>query len=163
MARLFIHDHLTMREIGALAGMSKVSVWKRLQKLGIQTTDGTQPVMVCTHCQTTYRRKRCAVRAATVHFCSIACYTQHIQQKSTYREWRYGQKLARQAVNAVFPLQRGYVVHHHDGDNTNNHPTNHAVFASQAEHMRFHRGGQATPLWDGKTTQGSTQSAAGSM
>jgi hypothetical protein len=54
-------------------------------------------------------------------------------------------------VGRYFPLERRHVVHHHDGDNTNNALDNLAVFASQAEHMRYHRGGHATPIWDGKS------------
>ena len=36
------------------------------------------------------------------------------------------------------PLKEGEVVHHEDGDVTNNHVTNLWVFASQADHARYH-------------------------
>lgn len=36
------------------------------------------------------------------------------------------------------PLKKGEVVHHIDNDKTNNHPLNLMVFASQAEHARYH-------------------------
>lgn len=36
-------------------------------------------------------------------------------------------------------LVSGEVVHHIDGNKLNNHPDNLRVFASQAEHIRFHR------------------------
>lgn len=35
-------------------------------------------------------------------------------------------------------LMPGEVVHHHDGDHTNDHPDNIHVFANQAEHARHH-------------------------
>lgn len=37
------------------------------------------------------------------------------------------------------PLRNGEVVHHVDGDKRNNHPDNLIVFASQAEHLNWHR------------------------
>ena len=36
-------------------------------------------------------------------------------------------------------IQRGEVVHHIDGDKTNNDPENLQVLASQKEHLRIHR------------------------
>ena len=36
------------------------------------------------------------------------------------------------------PLVKGEVVHHEDEDYTNDHPDNLRVFASQAEHARYH-------------------------
>jgi hypothetical protein len=150
MTRLFVKEHLTLREIAGRAGISHVSVSKRLHKAGVTALDGTMPQLVCQQCGTGYRRKRSAVRVATGRFCSRSCYMAHIRDKATYTEWRYGQKLARAAVSRYFDLQPGHVVHHHDGDNRNNDPRNLAVFASQAEHMRYHRGGPATPLWNGQ-------------
>lgn len=37
------------------------------------------------------------------------------------------------------PLRRGEVVHHVDGNKRNNDPANLMVFASQAEHARWHK------------------------
>lgn len=150
MARLYIESHLTMREIASRTGISHVAVYKRLHKAGVNIADGTKPAVTCAHCGGTFRRKRCDAKAWNNLFCSQAHYTAHIQSKSSYREWRQGQKIARGVVGRYFTLQRGHVVHHHDGDNTHNTPDNLAVFASQAEHMRQHRGGHAAPIWDGK-------------
>jgi hypothetical protein len=38
------------------------------------------------------------------------------------------------------PLLPGEVVHHTDHDKRNNHPDNLMIFASQADHARYHRG-----------------------
>jgi len=40
-------------------------------------------------------------------------------------------------------------VHHEDGDNTQNTVRNLWLFASQAAHLSFHRGGRGRPIWRG--------------
>ena len=70
---------------------------------------------------------------------SSQCETQ------SYYANRHGQTIARSIVSQVFHLLDGYVVHHIDSDNTNNRLDNLAVFASQAEHISFHRGGEGRP------------------
>jgi hypothetical protein len=46
-------------------------------------------------------------------------------------------------------LRRREVVHHIDNDPTNNEPSNLMVFASNADHIRFHHGGRAIKQDDG--------------
>jgi hypothetical protein len=52
-------------------------------------------------------------------------------------------------VKRLYQLQEQHVVHHVDGDDLHNELSNLWVFASQAEHMSFHRGGDAEPIWKG--------------
>lgn len=55
-----------------------------------------------------------------------------------YRTKRIHRLIAEQKLGR--PLKKGEVVHHIDGDKTNNDPSNLMIFASQAEHMKYHKG-----------------------
>ena len=93
---------------------------------------------------------RCGCGVLTLNaYASRACYYDHVTRDRTYKPSRAGQKRARRIVERHFTLLPGYVVHHVDGDNTHNALANLEVFASQAEHMSFHRGGNAAPIWRG--------------
>ena len=57
--------------------------------------------------------------------------------------------MARKAVSEYIDLMPGYVVHHKDGDTTNNQLANLAVYRSNSDHMTMHHGGLVRPIWDG--------------
>ncbi len=63
---------------------------------------------------------------------------------------RYGQRVARRVVAAAGgPLPAGSVVHHVDRNQRHNAVVNLWVFASQADHASYHRGGEGRPVWRG--------------
>lgn len=68
-----------------------------------------------------------------------------------YKYSRNGLRIARRTVDKHFRLQAGNVVHHWDGDETNNNLDNLAVFANNSDHMRYHAGYDTTPIWDGRS------------
>lgn len=148
IARYFAGEPLA--SIAAAAGISRLGIWKHLVKAGVTCNRRMPPVLkLCEVCGARVMRPRW--RQTLKVFCSFPCYMLHVRQHGeSYRPYRHGQRLARFIVGEVFPLRPGYVVHHHDGDNRNNAIENLAVFASQAEHMSFHRGGEGHPLWDGR-------------
>src|SRR6185436_9978739 len=74
MARLWVHDHLTLRQIGKLAGLSQTMVWKHMKALGVSSRDATNPKFVCRHCGTPYRRARYDARIGSHVYCGRACY-----------------------------------------------------------------------------------------
>lgn len=110
----------------------------------------TRLTVVCETCHKPFLMRRCHDRNRR-HFCSRACYYATFQDfhRKPYRRNIVGCWKARREVKRHFSLRRGNEVHHHDGDNDNNSLSNLAVFASHAEHMSFHRGGPARPIWDG--------------
>jgi hypothetical protein len=61
-----------------------------------------------------------------------------------------GRREARRLVSQYFELKPGYVVHHHDANETNNALKNLAVFAAQEDHMQYEWGGKVKPIWDGR-------------
>ncbi len=112
----------------------------------------TWVVLTCAACGALFDRPRSqAKRGHYKQYCSEACYQGTIKQNgANYVNSRVGTRRGRKVVSAHFAIRPGQVVHHHDGDDTNNTLTNLAVFATQAEHMRFHRGGNAQPIWNGQ-------------
>lgn len=104
----------------------------------------------CHVCRTPIHRPPSQVAKSKRLFCSRKCYFS-TRQVTPYVQWREGQRRARKAVAQFFQLGAGYVVHHHDGDNRNNHPSNLAVFRNQSDHMAYHHGVTVVrPLWDGR-------------
>lgn len=69
-------------------------------------------------------------------------------------EKMYGTHTHRQVVEEMIgrPLKPGEVVHHIDGDKRNNSRENLMLFASQAEHARWHS--QNDPNWGRKKNRG---------
>lgn len=153
---MYVEKHLTLREIAKLTGMSHVNVSKRLKKAGITAKDGTWVKTNCAFCGKDIEIRRARVKFRNKdgsrrrgHFCNLACYIASLENPG-YKPWRHGQRLARAIVGQYYILQEGNVVHHVDGDERNNNLDNLMVFKNQAEHMRYHRGGKVTPLWDGR-------------
>jgi hypothetical protein len=153
LVRLYTQEHLTLRAIGVRVGVSSATVWKRLHRAGVPREAGTWVNLTCAACGLAYRRPRALARRRR-HYCSDACYQATIKRNGAqYTESRVGQRKARRVVARYFTLQPTHIVHHHDGDNGNNAVVNLAVFTTHAEHMRFHRGGAAQPIWDGATVE----------
>lgn len=107
----------------------------------------------CLHCQARFVVP--AYRAETARYCSTACWGRARSERadSKGRAWyrrgesrRYDhQDVAEQSIGR--PLQSDEVVHHRDGDTSNNDPSNLQVM-TRAEHMRLHAG--TTHRWAGQ-------------
>lgn len=142
-------QHLTLREIAALYSISATGIMKRLRKAGVTAKEGERHALKCSFCGADISRTRSQVKQGCKEtYCNTTCYSAAITSPKSYI-WRHGQRLARLIVRQLFDLQDGHVVHHVDGDNRNNDRNNLAVYASQGEHTRAHRGGKIKPLWTG--------------
>ena len=146
--RYFTVDHLTMREIGRLEGISGAAVCKRLARLGIIAKQGTQVTAQCATCGQSFQRTRARWRQARRLFCSSACYMA-ARRNPSYKPSRHHGRIARQLVAQHFTLEREHVVHHVNADQTDNRLSNLWVFASQLDHMRHHHGSVVVPIWRG--------------
>lgn len=149
LVKLYTVDHLTLREIGLRVKMSAAGVKKRLAAAGITSEQGEHCKVVCGFCGKEFDRTRKRAKAVGNKYCTTTCYGAAITSPQSYL-WRHGQRLARLIVAQHFTLQPEHVVHHIDGDNRNNDRSNLAVYASQADHTRNHRGGQVLPVWSGR-------------
>jgi len=131
-------------------GVSRAGVKKYLNRRGIDTGKRKWDV-TCNECGVAFKKPRCQIRKNRFSYCTIACYIKAMRNPD-YNENRQGQRIARKSVKSLFPLDPGNVVHHEDGDTTNNDPVNLMVFATHGAHMRWHRGDRSLvkPLWVGK-------------
>ena len=146
---MYVRQHLTLREIGAIVGMTAAGVLVALRRVGVTRYMGEWVQVKCSHCGGAVSKSRSAWKKSIDHYCNQECYMASIHNDA-YNQSRAGQLRARKAVSSVFSLLVGHVVHHHDSNNLNNELGNLAVFASQADHMSFHRGGEGRPIWDGR-------------
>ena len=122
---------------------------------------------VCRECQTEFRRNvsPSTVARGHGHFCSTACSTKFHRRGKVSNNWRGGRNIIKSGYVKVYlpgnpharpdgyalehrivlagmlgrPLGRREVVHHRDGNPSNNDPANLELLASQSEHMRLHR------------------------
>lgn len=150
MVRLYTEEHLTYRQIGKRFGVSHTWIGQQIRGAGISREQGTWVEYACDHCGERVRKVRSQARGRQWHFCRAECYWAFLEAKGRYNPWRQGQRIARAVVAKYVELQEDWVVHHWDGDNRNNAVQNLGVFASQADHMRHHRGGKVDPVWDGR-------------
>ena len=148
----YTEQHLTLREIGTLYGISAQAVMKRLRKVGVTRQDGERITRLCAHCGTIVTRTRSRTLLHTRVFCCAEHYYAHIENPE-FQKWRHGGRQARAVVASHYPLTREQVVHHKDFDQRNNAILNLAVYASQADHMAVHRGRQVKPVWDGASVE----------
>ena len=137
---------IPMKTIAIKYGVTRQAIHKLIRKEGVDTSN-TKIKVTCCSCGEEIERPRCQVRNRKRIFCSPECYTSFLRARSEYKPWRQGQRIARVKIAEVFPLTDTNVVHHIDGNNWNNTVDNLMVFANQGDHIRFHRGFEATPLW----------------
>ncbi len=146
--RLYTVEHLTCEQIGKRAGVTRQTIYQVLCRRGITSKQGEHVQATCDYCSTKFDMFRGRWKKSSKHVCSAEHYYAALGQ-SGYKPWRQGQRLARAIVAQHFDLQPEHIVHHEDRDNKNNDRSNLRVFASQADHMAYHRGRKITPLWDG--------------
>lgn len=147
---------LSMADICARAGITRQAVSKRLEALGIPRTRraGRIPA-ICQHCGNPYLARRTSRLVSTSHqrMCSKACYYAS-RSNPAFIENRAAGHHARLKVAHHFALAPSNVVHHEDANQTNNDIPNLRVFASQSEHLKYHRAlddlVKPSPLWDGR-------------
>ena len=146
---MYTQQHLTMRQIAKLCGLSAAAVLKRLRSVGITSSQGEWVNTQCGFCGKDLKVRRAKARKNIENYCSTSCYAGS-RANPNFHYWRHGTRLARLIVGMYFKLTPEMIVHHKDGDDRNNNLTNLAVFANQSDHMKHHHGKRAvTFIWDG--------------
>ena len=141
-----------MIELAEKYYVSRQAIYKLLKKSGIDTSKKLIRVS-CTVCGAVLNRPKCRVRKQLNHFCDYECYYAFLEagNGNPYIHNRYGQRIARQIISQFFDIQDDHVIHHEDRNTLNNMPYNLKVFTTQGDHVRYHRGFDVEPLWDGTT------------
>ena len=131
-------------------GVTRQAIYKILWQAGIDTTKKRLPVS-CDVCGTEHLRPRCQIRNRKHMFCSPECYHAYLEagNGNPYIASSHGGRMARKIVAEHFPLELTHIVHHEDRNQFNNEPINLKVFRNQGDHVRYHRGFDIQPLWDG--------------
>ncbi len=149
-------NYLSLQKIAGIFGVTRQGVKKYLNKRGIDTRKQLVE-LTCSECGGTFLRHKAYIRDTLHPTCSTGCYYKRVKT-SSYNSNRQGQRIGREATDKDLidigkRLMPDWVVHHKDGDTTNNDCKNRMVFADHSEHMRWHRGGQGesgvVPIWDG--------------
>ena len=142
-----------MVDLATKYNRTRQGIWKMLKRNGIEPLEYERLNLTCMACGEIFSRPRCQVRNRINIYCSMPCYYAFLEakQEGTYNQNRQGQRIARQKVNEYFDLQPGNVVHHEDRNTLNNQLWNLKVFATNGDHVRYHRLGPeyVTPIWDG--------------
>lgn len=134
-------------------GICRQAIYKILKRADVDTTKHKLPVS-CTVCSKEIHRHKARIRHQLNHFCSTGCYHAFITAghgNGPYIPWRHGMRIARQKVSEYFNLQPGHVCHHEDRNCYNNRLDNLRVFANNGDHIRYHRGFDVGPVWDGSS------------
>lgn len=143
---------LSMREISEIAGVTRQAIHKRLIDAGIARTRRIGKISrPCDQCGTEFlARRRSRMSSDTrSRFCSLTCARAYLSNPA-YKASRAGLMRARAKVSHHFALNAVHVVHHIDGNQSNNALVNLAVFASQSDHLKSHHANpKAKPIWSG--------------
>ncbi len=144
------YENLTpVIELAEKYSLTRQGIYKVLRVNGIDTTKKKLDVS-CTTCGKIIQRPKCRIRKQKNHFCDDECYFAFLEagNGNPYIQNRHGQRIGRRVVSAYFTLEEGHVVHHEDRNTLNNLPYNLKVFATQGDHIRYHRGFEVQPLWE---------------
>ncbi len=139
----YLKDHLTLAEIGKLLGITRQAVLSRINRLGIDKSTAERFDIKCDFCGKLYSITRKRFKLSVKHFCSNKCYQNGYMHNPDYRQWRTGQRVGR-ALMDEFLKEHGIlmnydmVVHHIDGDQSNNELSNLMVFNNASEHLAHH-------------------------
>jgi len=131
-------------------GVTRQAIWKLLRKYE-QDTSKHRILVSCTVCGKEILRTKARIRKQLHHFCSTKCYYAYLEAGNghPYIQNRNGQRIGRSIVSKYFNLAAEHIVHHEDRNTLNNKPRNLKAFRNQGDHVRYHRGFDVEPIWNG--------------
>lgn len=159
--RMYTNGLVPMIKLAERYKVSRMAMWKLLHnKLGVDTEKNGGVDIVCHHCKKGFRRHKSRIRLRSNHkFCSRECWFAFVKSLTgtEYKYSRQGTKVARRVVGKYHVLQPEEVVHHEDKNTLNNTLGNLKVFRNQSDHIRYHRGFEVKPVWQGSDVIGKRQ------
>ena len=87
LERMYLTEHKTLAEIGAVLGCTRQNVHYLMRKFSIKVKSVTRFVIRCDGCGSKFSITRKRFVLAKKHFHSKACYTGYMHTEE-YREWR---------------------------------------------------------------------------
>ena len=143
---------IPMIELAKRYGMTRQGIYKMLKLEGIDTKKNGGVPVSCHACQKEITRHKSRIRRQKHHFCNDVCYYAFLSAGASHltpTEQRRGGRRSRAIVNKYFKLEPSYIVHHEDRFSLNTELWNLRVFRNQGDHIRYHRGFDVEPIWDG--------------
>lgn len=147
-------NHIPMLELATRYGKTRMGIYKLLKAAGVETSKAivSQVATACGHCGQPIVKPRCQYRRSNTHFCCKGHFYLWLNRPvAPFIKYRHGLQLARKVIREHFFVAPGMVVHHIDRDEGNNSISNLMVFRCAADHVKFHRGIAAVPVFDGRT------------
>ena len=139
LEELYLRRHLTMDEIGKMFGKTRQRIWQLIKQYGIEQTKAERFTVKCDRCDKAYELNRSAYRKSSTHYCSITCYLSD-RKNTHYKPHRNGQREARGIMSKHIgrALTKDEIVHHIDGNCSNNIIDNLILFPSHSAHLKWH-------------------------
>lgn len=154
IVKAFEVDLVRIVDLAKMYGISRQGMYKLLKRNGVDTTKSGENAwheVSCRTCGAIIKRRRATLRNQENHYCNNKCYYRHLGSISIgVVTSRAGMYMARSIVSLFYEYKGGEVVHHIDGDETNNKLSNLAIFKCNGDHLLFHRGYNTLPIWTGK-------------
>jgi hypothetical protein len=146
---LYQDDLIPIIKLAETYGVTRAAIYKVLKKVGVDTSKKGGMEVTCATCGEFFKKPRCQVRVRNNLFCSQECWYKYVNREGKYSYSRQGQRRGRKVVSRYHTLQPGEIVHHEDKNCRNNTLANLRVFACQSDHIRYHRGFDVVPVWNG--------------
>lgn len=146
---MYTTQNMTMQLIADKAGITRQAVKLILDRHNIEYRGGTQP-RTCLFCKEVFQATRCRLKRGGGDYCSPQCFHADRSIAGEYSITGGGmarlykslgvtdRQLGRRARAQTPGLKPGQVVHHIDGNRSNNDPGNLMIFDNHSEHMQFH-------------------------
>lgn len=146
-------DMVPAADLAVRYGVTRQAIYLILKRAGVDTRKRKLTV-TCSQCGAEHMRPRCQIRARRHLFCDMDCYHAFLvagreRNGDIFIANRHSGRLARAIVKQHFALELGHVVHHMDRNQYNNTLSNLVVFRNAGDHLRYHRGFDVEPIWEG--------------
>ncbi len=148
-------NNASIKSIQEVAGISRPAVYNILNAAGIELGRREVLVLVCRFCGEKYDKPRSRVSGEHGGYCSIQCFhadrslsgeysknggriTRLTETVGEITECSFGRRARKAIETSGVKLKPGQVIHHIDGNRSNNSLVNLRIFNSHSEHMQFH-------------------------